>query len=179
VSSPRVTPTRPGTRRTAISVPRRRAGRAARVVADRQALVGQAEDDLGRDDEARQAHGVDLRAATVAPRASGPWRSAIGCPSSGRGPRRGARRARARCRRDVRLRRARVVDDLPLRQVPGGEEGGGLGHRGGQRKVARGDDADDRARGRRRRSRRSPRRSARAADDDGHAARRSPPACSP
>ena len=63
MSSPRVSPTSPGARRDRDQRARDvRLGRPARVVADRQALVGQAEHDLGRHDEAREAHRVDLGA---------------------------------------------------------------------------------------------------------------------
>ena len=44
--------------------------------------------------------------------------------------------------RDVGLGRARVVDDLPLREVPRRQQRGGLAHRRGQREVAGRDDAD-------------------------------------
>ncbi len=65
-----------------------------------------------------------------------------------------------RAARDVGLGRARVVDDLPVRQVAGGEQRGGLAHRGGEREVARRRRRRRSARGPRGRAPRSPRRSA-------------------
>jgi hypothetical protein len=113
-------------------------------VADRQALVGEAEHDLGRDDEARQADRVDLRAADG--RASRLLRAVQLLDRVG-----GLRMPHvAQALRElaggpaghVLLGRVGIVDDLPPRQVAGREQGGGLAHGGGQREVPRRDDAD-------------------------------------
>ena len=145
VSSPRVSPTR--SRHLAHREQRARdvgLGGSARVVADGEALVGRAEDDLGRHDEARQPDRVDLRARHV-----GAARLARAVELVDRHADRGppdlaqplgelARRAA----RDVGLAGARVVDDLPLRQVARRQQRGGLAHRGGQGEVPRGHHAD-------------------------------------
>ena len=137
--------------------------RSARVVADRQALVGEAEDHLRRDDEARQAHGVDLRAADR--RAAGLLRPVQLLDRVGRTPGARPRPSRSAISRAVPLGtsglvRARVVDDLPRRQVARGQERRGLAHRGRQREIPRRDHADRPLARRARRCPRSPRPSA-------------------
>ena len=113
-------------------------------MADRQPLVRHPEDDLGRDDEARQPQRVDLgaadrgaarlaRARRVLERALDLRRPHLAEPLG--------QLARGAARR-VGLAGARVVDHLPRGQVPRGEQRGGLRHRGGEREVAGRDHAD-------------------------------------
>jgi hypothetical protein len=68
----------------------------------------------------------------------------------------------------VGLGRARVVDDLPLRKVAGGQQRPGLTHRGGQREVARRHHPDRALPGRGVDLGEVVRRQARGADDDAH-----------
>jgi hypothetical protein len=107
---------------------------------DRETLVGQAEYDLGRD-----LGTADRR----------PWLPvAPGEPPDRMAERRGPDLAEAlgefsrRAARNVGLGRARLVDHVPVRQVPRGEQRCGLTHRRGEREVPGGDDADGTAAGR-------------------------------
>src|SRR5581483_3618899 len=90
------------------------------VVADRKPLPRGREDDLGRDDEARQSYGVHLRAGDVGPARLARTDDVL----DGDGARRRAYLAEAlrelarRAARRVGLARARVVDDLPRREMP-------------------------------------------------------------
>src|SRR3954454_8053570 len=121
-----------------------RLGGAARVVADREPLVGQPEHDLGRDDEARDAHRMHLR--------PGHGRAARLLRAVERLDRMPERRPADLAQplgelargpgREVGLARARVVEDLPLRQVARREQRRRLRHRGGQGEVPGRDDAD-------------------------------------
>ena len=113
-------------------------------MADRQALVGQAEDHLGRDDEARQPERVHLRAADRrAARLARPGDRVRRLVAGRRAHRREPlRQLPRRAARDVALAGARVVDHLPRRQVARGEQRRRLRHRRGQREVARRDHAD-------------------------------------
>ena len=139
-----MSPTRPRTARVASSIPGHvRGGRAARVVADREALVGQAEDDLGGDDEGGQPDGVDLDAVDARAARLDRAVDLVQRPAE-RGPADGGQALGQLARgaaRDVGLGRARVVDHLPLRQMARGQQGAGLGHRGGEGEVARRDRA--------------------------------------
>src|SRR5215211_880795 len=116
----------------------------SRVVADRQALVRPGEYDFRGHDEARKPDGMHLGAGHC--RAARLFRALevldgaarLGPPNVtetfgqlARGP-----------ARNVRLRGARVVDDLPLREVPSREQRSGLAHRRRQREVAGRDDSE-------------------------------------
>ena len=118
VSSPRVKPTRPPTARTGrVSVPATYgSGLLVRVVAHHQPLARRGEYDLGRDDEARQPDGVDLRPRRRSRPAPRPGPSATRSPGPGPALRTSpscSANSRAVPARHVGLRRARVVDDLP------------------------------------------------------------------
>jgi hypothetical protein len=112
---------------------------------------------------------VDLRAADRRPaRLARAGRVLDGAVGPGRPERLGELAGGAA--RGVGLAGAGVVDHLPVRQVPGRELRGGLGHRRGEREVARGDDADAAAGRRRLDLREVVGGQARRADHDRHAA---------
>ena len=133
-----------------------------------------AEDDLGRDEKPGSRIECTCVPRTLAPRASrGPSARRPDEPISGGGPRPAARPARAPSRRHVRLGRARVVDHLPLREVPRGQQRRAWHIAAVERELP---DAIRRAsaRGPPRRSPRSPRQSARRSRSRRPRPRRSP-----
>ena len=105
-------------------------------MADRQPLVGPAEDHLGGDDEAREPHGVDLGTADGhAAGLLGPMELAERVPELGLTDLAEALRELARRpARDVGLAGVRIVDDLPVRRddAPPGARPPGTSQRSGR-----------------------------------------------